>query len=79
MKYFFADLMHMCSAENTTSRGFYLAMTIGSLLAIIVTAVLFVMALIGKLVGTAAMLSYAAFPIVIVLVVALGVWLAKQE
>lgn len=47
MKNFFYDLKYLISKENTTSRGFYLAVTIASVIFYIVSFVSIILAIVG--------------------------------
>lgn len=78
MREFFQDVSYMCSSQNTKSRGFYLGVTVVSVLILLLTVVAVVCGLIGVVPTENALKVYIASGFGIALVVALWVFLTKQ-
>lgn len=78
VKNFFEDWKEMCSASNSKSRMFYLCMTVGAIFSIVASFVVFVLAILGVITGTIAVMGFIGFPVVLVLNIIVAVWLARQ-
>lgn len=77
MREFFEDVKYMCSSSNTKSRGFYLAVTIASILFLLVSIAAIVLVVVG-VIKTNIVQVIIASVVAIALVVGVWVFLAKQ-
>lgn len=77
MREFFEDVKYMCSSSNTKSRGFYLAVTIASILFLFVSIAAIVLVVVGVIKTNIVQVIIASI-VAIALVVGVWVFLAKQ-
>ena len=79
MKEFFSDLAYMCSASNTKSRGFYIAICIGmAILALGVVASL-VLLIVNLIKGWFSPLFLVLFLVTLGILIGLIVWLKVSK